>query len=229
MEVIAHRGASAHRAEHTAEAFDLAVAQGADVVELDLRATACGEPVCLHDPTLARTHGDPRAIAATRLDELDAATRPLTLAQVLWRYGQRTRLLLELKAPGAPVVATVERVRAAGVADRVVLQSFDADALRRARRLAPELPAALLTARRPTGADLDRAAAEGLQGVGVPQETVDADLVAAVHRRGLVLRAYTANTPRRLRELADLGVDGLITDAPDRARAVVDARRRAAA
>lgn len=225
VEVIAHRGASMEAPEHTFAAFDLALAQGTDTLELDLRATADGHVVVLHDPTLARTHGDPRAIARVHSADLPAGRAVLSLAEVLERYAGAARLLLELKPGGAPVEAVVRQV--AGMAG-VVLQSFDRSALRRAARHAPGLAFAPLFTSRPTPRQLDRAA-RGAEGVGVPHALVDAALVGAVHRRGLRLRAYTANEPEELLRLVALGVDGLITDAPARARAALAAVASAAA
>ncbi len=225
VEVIAHRGASMELPEHTFAAFDLALRQGADALELDLRATADGHVVVLHDPTLARTHGDPRPVAQVRLADLPAAPAVLTLAGVLERYAGVARLLLELKPGGAPVEAVVRQVTGTR---GVVLQSFDRFALRRAARCAPGLAVAPLYTSRPTARQLDRAA-RGAEGVGVPHELVDAALVGAVHRRGLRLRAYTANEPAELLRLAALGVDGLITDAPARARAALARVESAAA
>jgi glycerophosphoryl diester phosphodiesterase len=219
-EVVAHRGASAYAPEHTLAAYDLAVDQGADALELDLRATRDGEVVVVHDPTLLRTHGDPRSVSSVRLRDLAPGRRPLTLASVLARYGGRVGLLLELKGPGAPVDAVVAQLRAAATMDRIVLQSFDVGALRRAAILDRALPVARLFARRPTNAQLDRAAA-GFCGVGVPHETVDPALLHAARSRGLVVRAFTANTATDLRRLARCGVDGVITDRPDLAREAV--------
>lgn len=74
VSVIAHRGASAYVPEHTLEAYDLAVALGADVLELDVRLTRDEVPVLVHDRTLWRTAADPRAVAdlsAGELAELD--------------------------------------------------------------------------------------------------------------------------------------------------------------
>lgn len=225
VEVIAHRGASLELPEHTFAAFDLALEQGADALELDLRATADGHVVVLHDPTLARTHGDPRAIGQVRLADLPAECAVLTLAGVLERYAGAARLLLELKPGGAPVEAVVRQVVDT---KGVVLQSFDRLALRRAARCAPGLAVAPLYTGRPTARQLDRAA-RGAEGVGVRHALVDAALVGAAHRRGLRLRAYTANEPAELLRLAALGVDGLITDAPARARAALARLASAAA
>src|SRR4051794_24480489 len=101
-EIVAHRGASAAAPEHSLLAYDLALAQGADAIELDLRETADGELVVLHDATLQRPTADPRAIASlssAALESLPAAPRPPLFRAVLERYGRRTRYLVELKQP----------------------------------------------------------------------------------------------------------------------------------
>ncbi|MCW3010365.1 MAG: hypothetical protein JWO90_769 [Solirubrobacterales bacterium] len=217
-EVIAHRGASADAPENTWAAFDLALAQGADALELDLRATADGHAVVLHDPTLLRTHGDPRAIAEVRL--ADAPAGLPTLPAVLERYAGRTRLLLELKVP-LPLACVT------GLPG-VVVQSFDRPALRRAVRADPALRVAPLFAVRPTPRQLDRAARHA-EGVGIPHALVDAQLVAAAHHRGLRVRAWTANAAADLARLSTLGVDGLITDLPTLALAATAAAPLSAA
>jgi glycerophosphoryl diester phosphodiesterase len=70
--VIAHRGSSEAVAEHTVGAYRLAVEQGADALECDVRLTADGELVCLHDRTLERTGGGPGIVSTMTLDELRA-------------------------------------------------------------------------------------------------------------------------------------------------------------
>ncbi len=225
--VIAHRGASAYAPEHTFAAYDLALEQGADAIELDVRTTADGVPVVLHDPTLARTAGDPRPVARVTASELAAlAAPPPALADVLDRYGARARYLVEVKAcdPGA-LLAAIDR---AGVRGAVTVQAFDGRFLRHLRALDPRLPAAALYRPwRRAGAvrrDLPRAAAYA-DGVGPCATAVDLPLVLAAHARGLAVRPYTVNDEAEAERLLALGVDGIITDVPDRIRAVVDAVR----
>ena len=118
--VIAHRGASGSAPENTLAAFELAERQGADAFELDVRLTADGAPVVLHDPTLDRTTdgtGPVRAHALADLRLMDAgaryspgggATFPFrgqgirvpTLGEVLWTF-PRMPLLVEVKEPEA--------------------------------------------------------------------------------------------------------------------------------
>jgi glycerophosphoryl diester phosphodiesterase len=68
--VIAHRGASGYAPENTLSAFELAIAQGADALELDVRLTADGVPVVIHDATLERTTGRPAKVGDLSLDQL---------------------------------------------------------------------------------------------------------------------------------------------------------------
>jgi glycerophosphoryl diester phosphodiesterase len=229
VEIVAHRGASADAPEHTLLAYDLALTQGADVLELDLRSTADGELVVLHDATLARTAGDPRRVAdlgAADLARLPSAARPLGLDEILARYQGRTRFLLELKDPTPAMEGRlVQAVAEAGAGGDVVVQSFEVEALRRIRSLDPRLPVAPLFYRTPFAPWrerwLDGLAALGAVAVGVHRRQVDAGLVAAAHRRGLVVRSWTVNDAAEAARHVALGVDGLITDRPGAVRAAV--------
>lgn len=221
--LIAHRGASAHAPENTLAAFDLALEMGADVIELDIRVTADGALVVLHDATLLRTCDDPRAIAdvtAAELRSLDSP--PPLLDEVLSRYGCGTRYLLDLKDPCAPVERLVaEAVRRHAVGACVEVQTFCRRGLRRARDADPAVslsqlylpfvPAAAIRF------DLARVA-RFANAIGPESASVTAALVRAAHARGLRVQPYTVNDPAEAQRLLALGVDGLITDMPQRAR-----------
>jgi glycerophosphoryl diester phosphodiesterase len=223
--VIAHRGASAYAPEHTFAAYDLALAQGADVLELDVRQTADGRPVVLHDATLLRTAGDPRPVAAVGAGALAALPgAPLPLAAVLERYAGRAGLLVEVKACEPAVLLAA--LAGAGARDAVTVQAFDHRFLRRLRALDPGLPLAALFRPWRGAAAVRRELARvgGCAGaVGPSARHVDAPLVLAAHARGIAVRPYTVNDEAEAERLLALGVDGLITDVPDRIRAVVDA------
>ena len=226
-EVIAHRGASAYAPENTFAAFDLALAQGADALELDVRATSDGRLVVLHDSRLLRTAGDRRAIATVRADDLssmDPAARPPALDAVLDRYGAATRWLVELKdSRAAAAHALAAALTARGLERAAVVQSFDAALLCRLRRATPSLCVAPLYRRAPSLRRL-RVIAAFAGAVGVRHGAVDMTLVWRARTCGLAVRAWTANAAADIERLAGLGVAGVITDVPDVARAVVDAR-----
>jgi glycerophosphoryl diester phosphodiesterase len=224
-EVIAHRGASAYAPENTFAAYDLALAQGADVLELDVRPTADGRLVAIHDPTLLRTAGDPRAVggvAAEALGALDASVRPPTLDAVLDRYAPATRLFVDLKDP-APAwerdVATA--VVARGLESRVVVQSFDEAALRRVRRFAPQVAVSPLLRLAPSAVRL-RGIAAFAAAIGVRRTAIDGALLTAARAVGLGVTVWTADDPDEIERLLAIEVDGVITNAPGVARAVVD-------
>jgi glycerophosphoryl diester phosphodiesterase len=218
-EIIAHRGASAYAPEHTLAAYDLALAQGADTLELDVRATAAGELVLVHDATLARTVGDPRPVAAlTRaaVAALPPALRPLRLDDVLARYGAAARYLVELKDPSpAWEGAAAAAVRRHGLERRAALQSFDVRAVRWLALAHPQLECVALYRRRPRSGRTLEAVASFAAGVAVCHRFADRAFVLAAHARGLSVRAWTANERAEIERLLALGVDGVITDAPD--------------
>ena len=223
-EVIAHRGASAYRPEHTLAAYGLALEQGADRLELDVRPTADGELVVVHDPTLVRLGGGKRPVAELTLAEAREACDgegPLTLDDVLGHFGTSARYLVELKDPDPSwetgVAAALVRH---GLARHARLQTFDLEAVPRLRAASPWIPCGALCVRRPRLRTLD-ALAGVADGIGVWHRRVDAGLVAAAHARGLAVRAWTVNGPALVDRMLDLGVDGVITDAPDVAVEIV--------
>ena len=198
---MAHRGASAYALEHTFYAYDLALVMGADTLELDVRLVD-GRLVVLHDRTTARTRRE-----------------PLELEAVLDRYD--TRWLIELKEPCHEMESRVLRIISERGIDATV-QSFDHRSM---RRLAPHVPVApLIVELTPRAAlpGLLRRMARYASGVGVYHRAVDPALVLAARASGLALRAYTVNDPLEMSRLLAAGVDGLITDRPDAARAAVD-------
>jgi len=169
--VFAHRGGRALGPENTLEAFDRGLRAGADGLELDVRLSADGHPVVIHDATLDRTTdgtGPVRARTARELARVDAAARfvpdlpelpggqggpvgpaPLrgagigipTLADVLARFPDRP-LIIEMKDNLSELGEAVARtVRAAGAADRVCAAGFGPLAARAARRALPEMAA----------------------------------------------------------------------------------------
>jgi len=226
VDIIAHRGASAYAAENTLAAHDLALEQGADVIELDIRATADGALVLNHDETLLRTTGDPR-----RVDELTAAdiaaipslSRPVALDDLLGRYGRRARYLLDLKDPAPAwersVLAAVERH---GLRDRAVVQSFDRGSLRRLRDACDWVALNALYRRAEDHREDLAGVASYATSVGAWHDRIDSAFVADARMEGLVVRTWTVDDPDHVSRALALGVVGIITNTPDVARRVVD-------
>ena len=245
VQAIAHRGFSGLWPENTAQAFTAALAADADMIELDARRTAGERVAVVHDDDLSRYgHAGLRVseLDLARLARLDAGRwlHPrfagaafLGLREALELVGGAVPVNVEVKVDpgqephaGALVDATLEEIRAAA-SPPVLLSTFSPATFERLRARAPGLPAALLVGR---GGDpgprlLDRLAALGAEGVHVERSLAGAPLVEAAHARGLKVRVYTVNEPSAMRALIDLGVDGIVTDWPDRLLALLWQRR----
>lgn len=224
--VIAHRGASAEAPEHTIAAFELALGQGADGVQLDVHLSADGQPVVIHDFTLERTTDGAGPVVehtVRQLKRLDAGgwherrfrgQRIQTLQEVLERFRDRVRFWIDLKGGSGLYPALEERVVSTveiyDAVDRVVIQSFDHEALGRVRALNPAIAVGARLARRP-------AELPGLEVAGAicPDPGVlSEDLLAEARRAGQVCYAWTTNEAARLDRLVEWGVEGIITDQP---------------
>lgn len=230
LEVVAHRGYAAVAPENTLAAFAAALAAGAHWIEFDVRTTADGVPVVIHDRTVDRTTDGAGHVAEHSLDELrrrDAgawfspafAGQPVpTLAEVLdLLAGRPAQILLEVKRPATTeeVKAIVAEVTGRGLTGRVVLQSFGDQILRDARALVPELRRGVLR----EGLDADPVAvARDLGAVMYNPSVADVlgapAVVAELAGAGVPVLPWTANEPDEWAALAATGVAGIITDRP---------------
>lgn len=233
---IAHRGAPAEAPENTIPAFEAALASGAEVLELDLRMTADEQVVVFHDELLDRTTDGSGPIADRTLAELrvlDAGswygsawrgTSIPTFDEVLPLL-QRSdvRALIELKGLWTvdalrPIIAGIYRH---GVQDRVVLASFELPTLIELWREAPSLPRAVIVRRLPDD-PVDFAASVGATTVVTSLRSfrVDPDAAEMLQDAGLTVIVYTLNRADLWQQALDLGVDGVVTDAPRRLASV---------
>jgi glycerophosphoryl diester phosphodiesterase len=228
--VIAHRGASGLAPENTLAAFRLAAEMGAGFVETDLRATRDGEIVALHDASLNRTTSGRGLLADCALRDLRdldagswfdprfAAERVPTLDEILdWSRRALLGLFLELKGEptGGFLEALVARLSRSDSRDRAVVISFDSAALEALRGLDRELTTGLLFDR--PLADPVRAAREaGAQELLPRRQLVSRELIEQAHRSGLQVVTWTVNDLAEMRRLLALGLDGIMTDWPDR-------------
>jgi glycerophosphoryl diester phosphodiesterase len=220
--VIAHRGASVACPENTIAAFERAVAMGADAIELDVRRCGDDHLVIHHDAHLA----DGRAIRGTVRAELPPEIPDLTSALDTC---DGTVVNIEIKNDrhepdhdptnwvAARVAAELER---RGPDDRWLISSFDPGTVAVCRRLLPNVPTALLTDTA-TAADAQRAARGGHVAIHPWEAAVDGAFVRTAHGLGLVINVWTCDDPDRMRVLIGWGVDGICTNVPDVAIAVL--------
>ena len=212
--MLAHRGASRAAAENSPEAFRLALALGADGVELDVRRAASGGLVVHHDPVL---NGAP----VRRLSE-----PPLPTLAVALDASAGGIVDIELKTdgdiPSGIAAALCAFLARRGARDHIVASSFDPAALRTVRALRPDVPTALVVAAEDDlAAALREAQRVGHRALHPERELIDRALLRKTRSLGLEVRAWTVNDADEIARLAKLGVDGLITDVPEVAVAVL--------
>lgn len=238
MQLIGHRGqvVPGGATENTLAAVAAALDAGADGVEVDVRLTADGVAVCVHDADLLRVTGSANLVRRLTYDDLRRL--PLRGGDVVPRLEDVTEvvrgrglLIAEVKDdPGerrsiaAAVVAVLQRAR---LTDDVVFSSFSSRLLAHARRLDPRLPRALVTGPElPAAAGLRRAVAAGHSELHAHFEAVVADheIVDRACRQHCRVRCWTVNQETDARLLAVSGVDCLLTDDPGTMRSRLSGR-----
>jgi glycerophosphoryl diester phosphodiesterase len=198
---------------------------GADWVELDVRRTADDALAVLHDAELA----DGRPLVEVPSADVPASIPTLSVAlDACAGMGVN----IEIKNltvdpdfdPGERVAdAVVALLAERAGSGEVLISSFNLATIDRVRALDPDLPTAwLVFDERDVDATIARTVRHGHRALHPYEAHVDRDLVDRAHAAGLVVNAWTVDDPDRMAELVTMGVDGLVTNVPDIARAVVD-------
>jgi len=228
--VIAHRGASGHAPENTLAAFRKAVSLGAAFIETDLQLSRDAHFVAIHDETVSRTTGGQGAVKDLTLAELrtlDAGSwfgseftgeRIPTLEEILdFSKKYDAVFYLELKPSGTwgGEHALIGALRESTEIPRAVVISFDSAILESLRKIEPTLMTGLLydgQIEKP----VDRAVEIGARQLAVRGDLVTPALLAEARSKDLQVVCWTVNHPAHMRLLIDAGVDGIMSDYPDR-------------
>ncbi len=233
--VVAHRGASAEYPENTFAAFDEALRQRCEAIELDIQASKDELPVVYHDWTALKAGGGRKRISSLdwlELDKLDAGRwldkrfagqHIPKLEEVLRRYGRRTGLLLEIKSRAdrkgrerrqrlvRNVATLIARLK---VEANVSILSFDQSVLDTMAEVAPELPRVLnLRPPRRPGVGLSRRM-ERLTAISADARSLTPAFGKSVRERGLALFVYTCNSPAKVDLALAAGATGIMSDRP---------------
>ena len=245
--VIAHRGASGLAPENTLSAIAKAIEIGVDRIEMDLRQTIDGEVIVLHDKTIIRTTngwGSARKLPLKKIKRYSAgswfhpdfsAERIPTFREVLELVNGRATLLLEVK-DGSPyhhgiekrIIELVNEYKAnewcivQSFNDRILnnfrkLPEFDADMQKLFAAFIPVAPfygGSKFTYKRLRRYDFARE-------VNINRRYVNPRVVRKVHDMGKKVNVWTVNETEALAKFVKWGVDGIITDYPDRLRKVI--------
>ncbi|MFB7786304.1 glycerophosphodiester phosphodiesterase [Streptomyces vinaceus] len=215
LTAVGHRGDPYRVRENTLPSIRSAFARGADAVEIDVRLTRDGRPVLLHDETLQRLWGhDVRldAVTAPQLEELTRGGVP-TLREALMAAGAG-RVMIDLPGATAEAVRTVVgQVRECGARDRTYYCAGPGTMLAvRAADPGAEIALTWTTLAPPRRVLIDAVAPSWLN---YRFGLVDRELTDALHREGLLVSAWTADTTRSMRRLIAAGVDSVTTNRLD--------------
>ncbi len=212
---IGHRGARAYEVENTLKSFQKAVELGANAVELDVRQTADGASVVIHDDNLKRVFGRDMKVVQATLEDLKHASDNIipTLQEALHFIDRKVdKILVELKDRGyeKEVLHEIEKEQ---VHDRIIVVSFHEQSLSEVRRLDGTIETGLIYSKHhnPT------AAAIGLRAQYlVPlYRFVHTRNVADAHGKHLKVIVWTINTAAEAKRYREKGVDGIASDRPD--------------
>ncbi len=240
-DIIAHRGASADAPENTMAAFDKAIQQQSDYIELDVHATEDGVPVVIHDSTLGRTtdvEGDPRVsdMAYEDIRDLDAGSwfDPAfegegvpTLEAVFMHFGEEVPYFVEIKPESESLTEDVVALFEEYELEDSKIMSFEEEKLRHVKEQNEDIETVLLLA----------AVYGGGPGAVTRDDAFDhfafekrfllnnTQYIDAAHRADKTAHVWTVNSEARLREVSRTGVDGIITDYPVRAREIAYAEQ----
>ncbi|MGG4500610.1 glycerophosphodiester phosphodiesterase [Paenibacillus polymyxa] len=229
---FAHRGASGVCPENTMAAFRHALELGATGIETDVQRTQDGHLVLIHDESLERTTGCPldvKDITQEELNKLDAGSwfdekfrgERVPMLDELLELAQSsdTIINLELKNsvhlyPGMEeeVIAAVKRF---GLEERVILSSFNHESLALCAQIAPEIKTGALYIEimvRPS----EYATQFGVTALHAYKQVVTPEAVSEALALGVVYHPWTVNEPEEMERLLEAGVNGIITDYPDR-------------
>ncbi|MDQ0256995.1 glycerophosphoryl diester phosphodiesterase [Evansella vedderi] len=246
---IAHRGVPYYAPEHTMPSLEMAVEMGADFLEIDIQMTKDGTIVAMHDTTLNRTTsgmGLVRYATLRELKELDAGSwfnekypemanekfiglEVPTLEEIFQRFGRNINYLIEIKSPQKNPGIEEELLRLIekhhlgarnGMSNKLVVQSFHPETLQKIYKENPNLPLFHLLKKRASEAELRKIATYAV-GTGISGKKLSKSFVKVVKEHGLYIHTYSIDSPKQMKEAIKLGVDGIVTNYPDRLQEVL--------
>lgn len=222
--VIGHRGAMGHETENTLASIEKALDLGVDMIEIDVFKIKSGEIVVFHDETVDRLSngGGPIEdynIVDLRKLTLDGNHKIPTLQDVLKLIDNKTRINIELKGAG-----TADRTNfimnyyineKGWTPDNFIISSFKWDELKAFRALNKDIAIAVLTEENPLEA-LPIAKELNAEAINPYFELLTPENASKIHAAGFKIYTWTVNEAPDINKMKELGVDGIITNFPER-------------
>ncbi len=238
--IMAHRGASGYAPENTLPAFQMAIDMKADGIECDIHLTIDDEFVVCHDDTVDRTsngQGEIRALTCGYIKSLDFGTKfdakftgaqAPTLREMLNVVKNMNPLNIEIKEFGnGDDAKALEEFYAIlkeyDILSNTIVSSFDAPLLKLLKQSHPDVYTCLLYSQmRAPAANAEKI---GCSAIHPYHARLSKNTVNNAHKRGLKVNCWTANEEKDILRMLKIGVDGIITNYPDRVRRVIDANK----
>ncbi|MFW9964173.1 MAG: glycerophosphodiester phosphodiesterase [Candidatus Sifarchaeia archaeon] len=217
---IAHRGASGYAPENTLLSFRKAYDLRAEMVELDVHETLDGVLVCIHDSTLDRTtngHGVVHDFTYKELQTLDAGEgERIPLLIDVFKYASgKLKINTELKVIGVEQ-KILDMAHHCKMMKDIIVSSFYHGTLATIRNLNDMVETAILV-NKPMNELVDYALEYKANAINPHHSLITPALVRSAHEANLKVYPWTVNDKYLMKQLLDFGIDGLITDFPDRA------------
>ncbi len=233
--VIAHRAGAASAPENTLAALRHTLREGAaDVIEIDTQLTRDHVLVVAHDRDLMKQADDPRVIAETDYRDLKRSDIGIGFSKKF--KGEHLRPLKDFlkKSDGKrPVIVefkfgsetdlvdrTVALIRELDLEDQTLLMSLDLEDVRRAQLLAPDIKVGYFVS-----VEVGDLTALDVDVIGLKHGLAERKLIEELHEHDMLVVAWTVDDPRRIAELVELGIDGIITNDPARCAEVIQRYR----
>jgi glycerophosphoryl diester phosphodiesterase len=229
---VAHRGASGRFPENSATAFIKSIEYAADMIELDCQQTADGHVVVFHDQDLRRIARAPGRVCEKTLEqlrELDigrwknrgfSGERILTLEEALEIIARKTGLCLEIKqfagAPPGIEIKILFILSHYDWLDETIIASFDYACLGRVRELAPDARIGIIYGSGVREDPFAAAARLSAASIHVQKELATDAFLSQAWENGLDVFVWTVNDVRTMEKFASLGVQGIVSDYPER-------------
>ncbi|MEX0137202.1 glycerophosphodiester phosphodiesterase [Bacillus nitratireducens] len=245
---IAHRGASAYAPEHTLEAYQLGQQLKGDYIEIDLQMTKDGHLVAMHDETLNRTTNGTGFVKDHTLDEIkqlnagsffnkkypnlakkefEDAKVP-TLEEIIETFGRNANYYIETKSPDeypGMEEKLLEIIKHYEISDKVIIQSFSEESLRKIHSLNDNMPLVQLLSYKKavqlTDSEIEKYKTYCI-GLGMNYKYIDAFYVKKIKKHGLEVHPFTVDNEKDMEKLLKWGVDGMFANYPDRLHSVLD-------
>ncbi|MED0960596.1 glycerophosphodiester phosphodiesterase [Bacillus paramycoides] len=243
---IAHRGASAYAPEHTLEAYQLGQQLKGDYIEIDLQMTKDGHLVAMHDETLNRTTNGTGFVKDHTLDEIkqlnagsffnkkypnlakkefENAKVP-TLEEIIETFGHNANYYIETKSPDeypGMEEKLLEIINQYQISDKVIIQSFSEESLRKIHSLNANIPLVQLLSFKKavqlTDLEIKNYKTYCI-GLGMNYKYIDAAYVKKIKKHGLEVHPFTVDNEKDMEKLIKWGVDGIFTNYPDRLHSI---------